>query len=320
MRLDEEADRRVGGPGHRVERLAAFARDEVVDAEAAAGLQHPEHLGIEACLVLDVHLHVLADHDVEAGVAERQVERVGLAVGQVVAELDALRQHAGDLDERVADVDAGDPAAVLQGHEARRAADAAADVEHLLLVVEAELHGELAGRLVSAHVHLAEAHDVVGSEVVRILALLAQRHEDRGRQRRPRIVRFDARISGPRLARRRCGWSGRRCGSGRRRCGGRFRRGGWREGRRVPRLVDHRIAEPPDALDLHLADVAGLQEQRRRARIADARRRAGGDHVAGLQRHRPRPAVDQVGDREQHGIGGVVLHRLAVDAGHQAQA
>ena len=52
--------------------------------------------------------------------------------------------------------------------------------------------------------------------------------------------------------------------------------------------VDDRILHHADALDLAPGAVAGLQEDRRIAEDADARGRAGGDEVAGLERDVPR--------------------------------
>ena len=69
------------------------------------------------------------------------------------------------------------------------------------------------------------------------------------------------------------------------------------------------IAEPADPLDLDLDHVARLDRPR-------VRRRAGQQHVAGLERDQPRDVGDLVGEREdQVGAGVALLDLLAVDEG-----
>src|SRR5262249_45365725 len=75
-------------------------------------------------------------------------------------------------------------------------------------------------------------------------------------------------------------------------CGTSSLRGGAAGGHR---LLGNRIAQHADALDLDLAHVAGAHPQRRFARMADARRRAHGDDVAGLERHSLRHVDDGLG-------------------------
>src|SRR3977135_1858774 len=71
------------------------------------------------------------------------------------------------------------------------------------------------------------------------------------------------------------------------------------------------LAEPVHA-EAH--DVAGLEEFRLRLHAErDAGRRAGEDHVAGLQHHELRAVPDQMGDAEHHRLGRASLPGLAVD-------
>ena len=58
------------GPWERVVEAARCARGDVPDSEAASGDEHPTSLLIEAGLVGHVHLDVLADDRVEAGLAK----------------------------------------------------------------------------------------------------------------------------------------------------------------------------------------------------------------------------------------------------------
>ncbi len=60
-------------------------------------------------------------------------------------------------------------------------------------------------------------------------------------------------------------------------------------------------------------DIARLQVARRLLAHADARRRAGGDDVARLQRHEAAEVRHEEGDAVDHGLGGAVLHGLAID-------
>ena len=59
--------------------------------------------------------------------------------------------------------------------------------------------------------------------------------------------------------------------------------------------------------------IAGLEVARRLLAHADAGRRAGGDDVAGHQRHEVADVADQMVDREDHRPGVAVLHPLAID-------
>src|SRR5215831_8644228 len=71
------------------------------------------------------------------------------------------------------------------------------------------------------------------------------------------------------------------------------------------------LAEPVDA---EADDVAGFQEFRLWLDAhADAGRRAGDDHIAGLQYEELRGVPDQMGHAEDHGLGRALLPRLVVD-------
>src|SRR5436190_746038 len=97
-------------------------------------------------------------------------------------------------------------------------------------------------------------------------------------------------------------------------------RPGSRRGRRLARWrCDDRRAQRRETLDAALDDVARLEEQHRRVRLADrdAARRAGREHVAGLDRDVAREVLDDVGQLPDL-VARVDAHaQLAVDrAGH----
>ena len=78
-------------------------------------------------------------------------------------------------------------------------------------------------------------------------------------------------------------------------------------------------ASDAEALDLDLDDVAGLQQPRRRAGVADAGRRAGGQQVARAQGEGVRDQREGVADGVDHLVGAPVLDDLAVDPGLHPQ-
>src|SRR5689334_12412260 len=70
------------------------------------------------------------------------------------------------------------------------------------------------------------------------------------------------------------------------------------------------LAEPGDA-EAHR--LPRLEEFRRLHARPDAGRRAGGDHVAGFDRHKAADIADQEGRAEDHRLSIAGLHALAVD-------
>lgn len=72
------------------------------------------------------------------------------------------------------------------------------------------------------------------------------------------------------------------------------------------------IAQCAEMLDFDFNRIARAQENLRRARRADARRRAGRDYVAGFERHNLGKIIDDNRDVENEIGGRAVLHRLAV--------
>lgn len=112
-------------------------------------------LGEDGPLVGHVADGVLAEHGVEGGIGEGQGG--GVALADLDTGLQARVGHAGPGGVHVAlhQVDAGDPQAVRGGQPHRRAAEAAADVEHMLSFRGARLDGGLR--------HATFRHQAVGA-------------------------------------------------------------------------------------------------------------------------------------------------------------
>ena len=84
-------------------------------------------------------------------------------------------------------------------------------------------------------------------------------------------------------------------------------------------VVDDGVGQDAEPLDLDLDDVAGLQQPRGRAGVADPGRRAGGEQVARAQGEGVRDEREGVADGVDHLVGAAVLDDLAVDPGLHPQ-
>ena len=73
---------------------------------------------------------MLQQHDVETGVVEWKVERARGLKRHALALSRTLRQIARGINKRLAEIDAGNPAAVSRSEEARRPADSRSDIEN----------------------------------------------------------------------------------------------------------------------------------------------------------------------------------------------
>src|SRR5579859_7306213 len=80
-------------------------------------------------------------------------------------------------------------------------------------------------------------------------------------------------------------------------------------------LIADRIAEHANARDLDVEAVAFGQPAGRIAPHADARGRAAGDDVPGLQRYEAGGIFNEPRDREGHVRGVIMLAPIAVDTG-----
>ena len=66
---------------------------------------------------------------VECGGGKRQIQRVGLQKRRLLSHPGPLREHGGDIDKWLAQIDAGDLAAVGRGQKPRGAAESAANIK-----------------------------------------------------------------------------------------------------------------------------------------------------------------------------------------------
>ena len=97
--------------------------------QLASRLQHTKGLSDDGGLVGDVHADVETDRRVKGVVGKRQFCCVGLLKTSLFAEAAHPGQPAGRLDEGRCQVDPVNVAATGGGKEARRAANAAADIQ-----------------------------------------------------------------------------------------------------------------------------------------------------------------------------------------------
>jgi len=99
-------------------------------ASRPPGARIRPRLGIESGAVLDVHRHVLQKHRIEDRVLEWEMQGVADLEGNAIGQPTARRQVSGRIDESGAQVDACHLAAEGGSEIARRAADAAAEVQY----------------------------------------------------------------------------------------------------------------------------------------------------------------------------------------------
>src|SRR5690242_3640295 len=85
------------------------------------------------------------------------------------------------------------------------------------------------------------------------------------------------------------------------------------------RLVDDRIAQDGELLDLDLDDIAGLHPERWSALGAHAAGRAADDDVTGLEPGESRAIFDLPRDIEDHVLDLRFLHDLPVEAGDELE-
>src|SRR3954463_5317813 len=103
---------------------------------------------------------------------------------------------------------------------------------------------------------------------------------------------------------------------------------GWSCGNRYRRnspvtthpVADEGVGEPAEPVDLDLDDVAGVQQPRWRAGVADPGRGAGGQQVTGAQGEGAGDQREGVADGVDHLVGAPVLDGLPVDPGLHPQA
>ena len=103
---------------------------------------------------------MLKEHEIERAVCEGEVERVADLERRSVLHAAARGQILRRVDERLAEIDAGDVAAEGRGEEPGRPADAAAEVEHARLRPDGRHRGQVLGREQPARVELVHRGEV----------------------------------------------------------------------------------------------------------------------------------------------------------------
>src|SRR5436190_14769950 len=104
-------------PRDRQAQRSTGARGHVPEREATAWRKDATRLGVEPGFVRDVHLDMLAKHNVERGVLEWKLGDVGGADLDHVAEPDRVIEPPGDLAVLGCEVDGADTGAPLSGDQ-----------------------------------------------------------------------------------------------------------------------------------------------------------------------------------------------------------
>src|SRR5437588_75118 len=121
---------RSAGPRDRQVQRPGGAGGHVPKGEATAWREDAAGLGVQPALVRDVHLDMLADHDVKGGGVEWKLGDVGSAHLDHVAEPDRVIEPRGDLAILRSEVDGGDTGASLGGDQPGGPANSGAGVEN----------------------------------------------------------------------------------------------------------------------------------------------------------------------------------------------
>ena len=170
VRCGQVAVRRCLGPRHREGQPSIRTLHHVVDAQHGAALQHPGALAIEAGAVLDIHRHVQRDRCIERRVGERHAECAADLERRPVAKSGPLAECTRRVDVLRRQIDARHAAPGRCRHVARRPANAAADVEHVLGAGEAHLGDGVLGGGAPADVEFIDRSKIVGRKPVYVEA------------------------------------------------------------------------------------------------------------------------------------------------------
>ena len=131
-------------------------------------------LPVERALVGDVHGDIHRVSAVECRISERHGQCISLLEGHAVLQPEARRQEARDIAELGRQVDPGDPAAETPRHVARRAAEAAADIQDTVCRGDREKVRYVLGRLQAAAVELVVGSELLDGRLRRVDSIFAQ--------------------------------------------------------------------------------------------------------------------------------------------------
>src|SRR5436190_3614202 len=155
---DRQAQRSTGTGGHVPQREAPARREDAT------------RLGVEPALVRDVHLDVLADHDVERRIIEWQLGDIGGADLDLLAGPDGVVEPLGDVAVLGCDVDRGDAGAPLGSDESSGPADPGAGIEYTVACVDLRELDEGGGGEAAEAVKVLEHHELGRLERADVLA------------------------------------------------------------------------------------------------------------------------------------------------------
>ena len=149
------------------------------------------HFAQEARLVLDIHRHVLRPDDIELAIGERQIERVALLHIEQRFEAAAAVEDAGGFNQLSGQIDPRNPAAEIVRKVTRRAADTAADIEHMHVAGNSDGYRLIPGGRQPAGVEMLHRRQAIGAEALGVLAAFAQCRIDAAQDTGPGPVVLD---------------------------------------------------------------------------------------------------------------------------------
>src|SRR6516162_3160725 len=188
---DQMAARGFVGPGQWIVEFAVVANRDVPHGKPSAVRQHPARLGVQARLVGDVHLDVLADGDVESAVGEGEFGHVRLTNGDEVAEADDSVEPTVRFAVFVGEIHGDNGGAVAVGDIARGATDPASGVEDPGAACDLRQVHQLGGGVAAHNVKVLQQAEVGGREAVEVLSGGEQRVLDVAARQTGRVLALD---------------------------------------------------------------------------------------------------------------------------------
>ena len=148
-------------PRNGIGKVATSGSHHVIDSEARVGPQCARDLGGQFFLVFDVHADMQHVSAIEASFGKWHREGASLMKGYALIEANPLAQGVARFDVFSGQVYAGDPAPVSARDKACGTAEAASNVENMLLSREAELVQKFLGRSPPADMKLVDWSKII---------------------------------------------------------------------------------------------------------------------------------------------------------------